>query len=313
MAKASGTNASPGGSKARVRIVVCGGKGTGNSSLIETAAADMFPANVQPVLLPTRLTEEFYPDSVPITIIDTSSSAADRSKLSEEPKRADAVVQTYACDRPENIEELSGLCFQIYNKYLRCSGRLWHFLYAVHVNQPGGTRKILVFREIPEDEDVVGKLLSNKDSLAASDVAVFVHDSSDESSWKKATKLLVDVAGHGEATGYEVSCLIVTAKDDLDSFPTAIQDSTMVSQDVGIEAPIPISSKLGDFNNIFWRIVVAAEHPHLSIPETDAGRTQKHYHRLINHSLIFVSVGAAVAIVGLAAYRVYAARKHTSG
>lgn len=72
MAKASGTNASPGG-KARVRIVVCGGKSTGKSGLIVTAAADMFPANVPPVLPPTRLPEEFYPDSVPITIIDTSS------------------------------------------------------------------------------------------------------------------------------------------------------------------------------------------------------------------------------------------------
>ncbi|XP_031251413.1 mitochondrial Rho GTPase 1-like [Pistacia vera] len=174
-----------------------------------------------------------------------------------------------------------------------------------------GTRKILVLREIPEDG--VGKLLSNKDSLAACDVAVFVHDSSDESSWKKATELLVDVATHGEDTGYEVPCLIVAAKDDLDSFPTAIQDSTRVSQDMGIEAPIPISSKLGDFNDIFRRIVVAAEHPHLSIPETEAGRTRKQYHRLINRSLMFVSVGAAVAIVGLAAYRVYAARKNTSG
>ncbi|OMP05018.1 mitochondrial Rho GTPase 1-like protein [Corchorus capsularis] len=81
---------------------------------------------------------------------------------------------------------------------------------------------------------------------------------------------------------------------------------------MGIEAPIPISSKLGDFNNIFRRIVNAAEHPHLSIPETEAGRSRKQYHRLINRSLMVVSVGAAVAIVGLAAYRVYATRKNAS-
>ncbi|KAL5819217.1 hypothetical protein ACOSQ4_023059 [Xanthoceras sorbifolium] len=92
----------------------------------------------------------------------------------------------------------------------------------------------------------------------------------------------------------------------------AIQDSTRVSQDMGIEAPIPISSRLGDFNNIFRRIVSAAEHPHLSIPETKAGKSRKQYHRLINRSLMVVSVGAAVAIIGLAAYRVYAARKNTS-
>ncbi|XVF06106.1 hypothetical protein REPUB_Repub06bG0019500 [Reevesia pubescens] len=183
--------------------------------------------------------------------------------------------------------------------------------YAVNVVElPGGIKKTLVLQEIPEDG--VAKLLSSKESLAACDIAVFVHDSSDESSWKKATELLVDIVGHGEDTGYEVPCLIVAAKDDLDSFPMGIQDSTRVSQDMGIEAPIPLSSKVSDFNNIFRRIVNAAEHPHLSIPETQAGRSRKQYHRLINRSLMVVSVGAAVAIVGLAAYRVYAARKNAS-
>lgn len=58
---------------------------------------------------------------------------------------------------------------------------------------------------------------------------------------------------------------------------------------MGVEAPIPISVKLGDFNNMFRRIVTAAEQPHLSIPETDAGRSRKQYHRLINRSLMCVS------------------------
>ena len=62
-----------------------------------------------------------------------------------------------------------------------------------------------------------------------------------------------------------------------------------VSQDMGIEAPVPISAKLGDFNNIFKRIVGSAERPHLSIPETEAGRCRKQYNRLVNHSLMFVS------------------------
>lgn len=56
-----------------VRIVVAGDRGTGKSSLIVTAAAETFPTNVPPVLPPTRLPEDFYPDRVPITIIDTSS------------------------------------------------------------------------------------------------------------------------------------------------------------------------------------------------------------------------------------------------
>ncbi|GAB2296861.1 Mitochondrial Rho GTPase 1 [Dionaea muscipula] len=127
------------------------------------------------------------------------------------------------------------------------------------------------------------------------------------------TELLLDVASHGEDTGYEVPSLIVAAKDDLDPYPMAFYDSTQISQDMGILSPIPISVKLGDFNNIFQRIVDAAKCPHLSIPETEAGRSRKQYHRLVNRSLMFVSVGAAVAIVGLAAYRVYAARKSSSG
>ncbi|XP_031405323.1 mitochondrial Rho GTPase 1 [Punica granatum] len=183
--------------------------------------------------------------------------------------------------------------------------------YAVNVvEQPMGNKKTLVLREIPEDK--ARRLLSSRESLAACDIAIFLHDSSDESSWKRATELLVEVASHGEITGFEVPCLIIAAKDDLDPFPMAIQDSTRVSQDMGIEAPIPISTRLGDFNNVFRRIVSAAEHPHLSIPETETGRSRKQYHRLVNRSLMFVSVGAAVAIVGLAAYRVYAARKNSS-
>ncbi|XP_022746223.1 mitochondrial Rho GTPase 1-like isoform X3 [Durio zibethinus] len=93
--------------KTGVRIVVAGDRGTGKSSLIVTAAADTFPTNVPRLLPPTRLPEDFYPDRVPITIIDTSSNPEDRGKLAEELKRADAVVLTYACDQPETLNRLS--------------------------------------------------------------------------------------------------------------------------------------------------------------------------------------------------------------
>ncbi|XP_026453184.1 mitochondrial Rho GTPase 1-like isoform X1 [Papaver somniferum] len=92
------------------------------------------------------------------------------------------------------------------------------------VNHLGGNKKTLILREIPEDG--VKRLLSSKESLADCDVAIFVHDSSDEKSWKRATELLVDVATHGEDTGFEVPCLIIVAKDDLDPFPLSIQKST---------------------------------------------------------------------------------------
>ncbi|GAA0162939.1 small GTPase [Lithospermum erythrorhizon] len=90
-----------------VRIVVAGEGKTGKSSLIVTAAAESFPPNVPPVLPPTRLPDDIYPDRVPVTIIDTSSSLENRDKLVEELKRADAVVLTYACDRHETLDRLS--------------------------------------------------------------------------------------------------------------------------------------------------------------------------------------------------------------
>ncbi|KAI8022728.1 Mitochondrial Rho GTPase 1 [Camellia lanceoleosa] len=95
------------GVRGGVRIVVAGERGTGKSSLIVTAAADTFPTNAPPVLPPTRLPDDMYPDRVPVTIIDTSSSLENRGKLAEELKRADAVVLTYACDQAATLDRLS--------------------------------------------------------------------------------------------------------------------------------------------------------------------------------------------------------------
>ncbi|GMP60550.1 hypothetical protein CsSME_00023365 [Camellia sinensis var. sinensis] len=95
------------GVRGGVRIVVAGERGTGKSSLIVTVAAETFPTNAPPVLPPTRLPDDMYPDRVPVTIIDTSSSLENRGKLAEELKRADAVVLTYACDQPATLDRLS--------------------------------------------------------------------------------------------------------------------------------------------------------------------------------------------------------------
>ncbi|KAF6160124.1 hypothetical protein GIB67_001906, partial [Kingdonia uniflora] len=93
------------------------------------------------------------------------------------------------------------------------------------VDYISGTKKTLVLREIPEDE--VRHLVSNKESLAACDVAIFIHDSS-EKSWNKATDLLIEVASHAKDSGLKVPCLIVTAKDDLDPCGTALKELTQV-------------------------------------------------------------------------------------
>lgn len=59
--------------RTRCQVVVVGDPGTGKSSLITAVATDSFPEKTPAVLPPTRLPHDFYPDRVPLTIIDTSS------------------------------------------------------------------------------------------------------------------------------------------------------------------------------------------------------------------------------------------------
>jgi mitochondrial Rho GTPase 1 len=60
--------------KSSVRVVVIGDPGTGKST-------EQFPENVPRVMPPTRLPADYFPDRVPITIIDTSSRYSDRVPL----------------------------------------------------------------------------------------------------------------------------------------------------------------------------------------------------------------------------------------
>uniref|UniRef100_A0A0R0HXF0 Mitochondrial Rho GTPase n=1 Tax=Glycine max TaxID=3847 RepID=A0A0R0HXF0_SOYBN len=183
--------------------------------------------------------------------------------------------------------------------------------YAANVIElKGVTRKILILREIPEDGLL--QFLSNQDCLAACDVAVFVYDSSDEYSWKKSRDLLEKVVRQGELTGYRTPCLLIAAKDDLAPVPRTVLDSVKVTQALGIKAPIHVSMKLGDSSNVYNKIVNAAEHPHLSIPETETARRKKQHNQLLHHSLIFALVGAAMAVAGLTACRVRAVKKNTA-
>ncbi|XP_004495205.1 mitochondrial Rho GTPase 2-like [Cicer arietinum] len=169
----------------------------------------------------------------------------------------------------------------------------------------GGTKKTLVLREIPEDE--VSSFLSNRDCLAACDVAVFVHDSSDGYSWKKSIDLLEQVVDHGERTGHKVPCLLIAAKDDLTLFPRTVLDSVKVAQELKIDAPIRLSVKSGDSNALYSRIVNAAEHPHLSLPETEFVKKRKQNQQLM-HSIFFAIAGAAMAFAGISVRRARAKR-----
>ncbi|KAG5125906.1 hypothetical protein JHK82_026741 [Glycine max] len=136
--------------------------------------------------------------------------------------------------------------------------------------------------------------------------------SSDEYSWKKSRDLLEKVVRQGELTGYRTPCLLIAAKDDLAPVPRTVLDSVKVTQALGIKAPIHVSMKLGDSSNVYNKIVNAAEHPHLSIPETETARRKKQHNQLLHHSLIFALVGAAMAVAGLTACRVRAVKKNTA-
>ncbi|KAF5820504.1 putative small GTPase, EF-hand domain pair, EF-Hand 1, calcium-binding protein [Helianthus annuus] len=212
---------------------------------------------------------------------------------------------------PKNAGKSSLLSSFVGRPFQNTHGLTGNQSYTVNaVDQLRGTKKTLILHEIQEDD--VKQFLSSKDSLAACDVAIFVYDSSDEYSLKRASALLMDVARRGEDTGYGVPCLFIALKDDLDSYPMAVRDSEAICREMKIDAPIRISIKKREMNNIFWRIVNAAERCHLSVPETEYGRNMKQYRHLVNRSLVFASVGAAAAVIALAAYRAYASRKSHS-
>ncbi|KAJ0089407.1 hypothetical protein Patl1_32953 [Pistacia atlantica] len=194
------------------------------------------------------------------------------------------VTRRKSADRKEQLTERNVFrCFVFGSKNAGKSALLDSFLgrpfseyyypttsdrYAANVvDQLGGTKKTLILQEIPEDG--VTEVLSYKVYMATCDVALFVYDSSVEHSW--------DVARQGEVSGHGVPCLLIAAKDDLDACQITLKDSAMVSQEMGIEPPIHISMKVGDSNNLFSRVVRAAKHPHLNIPETQVGKSKKQY------------------------------------
>lgn len=69
---------------------------------------------------------------------------------------------------------------------------------------------------------------------------------------------------------------------------------------MGLEVPIPVSMKLGDNNNLFRRIVEAAQRPHLSIPETELGKSTKQQRYFLQRSL-----GYAVGMILLPVLKLY--------
>ncbi|CAI5520016.1 unnamed protein product [Closterium sp. Naga37s-1] len=106
----------------------------------------------------------------------------------------------------------------------------------------------LVLREV--HPDALPRLLARPDWLAACDVAAFVYDSSSQGSWEKAVGMLQEVAGRAEATESEMPAVLVAAKNDLEPHPAIFTQSAQLCTEMGVAAPVPVSSLLHDVNEL---------------------------------------------------------------
>ncbi|CAI5513477.1 unnamed protein product [Closterium sp. Naga37s-1] len=170
---------------------------------------------------------------------------------------------------------------------------------------------VLVLREV--HPDALPRLLARPDWLAACDVAAFVYDSSSQGSWEKAVGMLQEVAGRAEASECEMPAVLVAAKNDLEPHPAIFTQSAQLCTEMGVAAPVPVSSLLHDVNELWTRLTDAARKPHVGIPETSASRSSKALRkRLLYRSVSVALVGTAVAVVLVVGFRIYAARRSSS-
>ncbi|GJP55606.1 hypothetical protein CLOM_g14555 [Closterium sp. NIES-68] len=170
---------------------------------------------------------------------------------------------------------------------------------------------VLVLREV--HPDALPRLLAEPNWLAACDVAAFVYDSSSQGSWEKAVGMLQEVAGRAEATESEMPAVLVAAKNDLEPHPAIFTQSAQLCTEMGVAAPVPVSSLLHDVNELWVRLADAARKPHVGIPETSASRSSKALRRrLLYRSVSVALVGTAVAVVLVVGFRIYAARRSSS-
>ncbi|CAH2054955.1 unnamed protein product [Thlaspi arvense] len=65
--------------------------------------ASSFHPKIPPLLPHTNLPSELFSDPVPVTIIDTSSRSEDKGDVVKQVKEGDAIVLTFAFNRPETL------------------------------------------------------------------------------------------------------------------------------------------------------------------------------------------------------------------
>lgn len=90
----------------RVVVAVVGDKGVGKTSLISTAAQEVYSDNPPPVLPPTRFPPDFHSEPTELIVYDTSSRPEDQQLMEDTVKAADAVVMCFDAMRRGTLDRL---------------------------------------------------------------------------------------------------------------------------------------------------------------------------------------------------------------
>jgi hypothetical protein len=95
-------------SRRRINVAVVGDRGAGKTSLITSAAQEVFSERPVPILPPTRFPADFAAVSEPVDVIayDTSSRPEDTQAVDETIKAADVVVLCFDAQRKITLQRL---------------------------------------------------------------------------------------------------------------------------------------------------------------------------------------------------------------
>eukprot|EP00879_Flechtneria_rotunda_P015860 GHRR01016587.1.p1 GENE.GHRR01016587.1~~GHRR01016587.1.p1 ORF type:complete len:171 (+),score=23.48 GHRR01016587.1:560-1072(+) len=95
-------------SRRRINGAVVGDKGVGKTSLITSAAQEVFSERPVPVLPPTRFPADFVPvpETVDVIAYDTSSRPEDTQAVDETIKAADVVIVCFDAQRKSTLQRL---------------------------------------------------------------------------------------------------------------------------------------------------------------------------------------------------------------
>lgn len=90
----------------RVVVAVIGDKGVGKTSLITTAAQEVYSEHPPPVVPPTRFPPDFHSEPTELLVFDTSSRPEDQKQTDETIRSADAVILCFDAMRRTTLERL---------------------------------------------------------------------------------------------------------------------------------------------------------------------------------------------------------------